>query len=327
MNQEPIALSSNDAAIMAGLKQKLGGILECFDTSRRVVFFDYPIYLNLGDLLINLATEHFFASNRIHLWRRYSVFDMPASIPGIDDSVVIVCQGGGNLGDLHPIFQNGRERVLRLYPRNPIVILPQSVHFQSPLRLQQSMEQLRSHRNCYVFARDEKSLEILKRAGIHRSSAMPDMAHFLWGDIHPDQSVKLQAEPMRLARTGKESRASSALLLKANGAKTWDWLDIVGANTYRFAQLIMGAIKLQSSLGLHTQKYWQWRPIEQRAIRDAVRFFSRYRSIYTDRLHAVLLGLLLEREVNAFDNCYGKLSSYRDTWLGGIESLHWNPGE
>jgi pyruvyl transferase EpsO len=65
--------------------------------------------------------------------------------------------------------------------------------------------------------------------------------------------------------------------------------------------------------------------MQDRAIRNAVGFFSRYQTVYTDRLHAMLLGLLLERKVCAFDNSYGKLSSYRDMWLSGMESLSWEP--
>jgi exopolysaccharide biosynthesis predicted pyruvyltransferase EpsI len=41
----------------------------------------------------------------------------------------------------------------------------------------------------------------------------------------------------------------------------------------------------------------------------------------------MILGLLLEREVYAFDNSYGKLSSYRTTWLSEMEGLTWEPKE
>jgi exopolysaccharide biosynthesis predicted pyruvyltransferase EpsI len=41
----------------------------------------------------------------------------------------------------------------------------------------------------------------------------------------------------------------------------------------------------------------------------------------------MILGLLLEREVCAFDNSYGKLSSYRNCWPSGMESLTWEPEE
>ena len=106
-----------------------------------------------------------------------------------------------------------------------------------------------------------------------------------------------------------------------------DWTNILGRQTSRYARLTIKAIRKQSELGLRTQKFWQWSPMQDRAIRDAVRYFSRYQKVYTNRLHAMLLGLLLERKVGAFDNSYGKLSAYRNMWLSGIESLSWEPEE
>jgi pyruvyl transferase EpsO len=323
--QEQIGHSSRDAEVMKSLKKKLNEILGYFDTSKRVVLYDYPLHLNVGDLLIQKGTEQFFAENKIRVWKRYSVYDMPSSIRGMDNEVVILCHGGGNLGDLYPLFQNGRDRVLDLYPRNPILVLPQSVYFESPDRQQQSMERLRSHANCHIFARDESSLEILQRAGVYRSSAMPDMAHYLWASLRADESADFEAPPLRLVRRDKESKASAVLQRENHAEPAYDWTNIVGRQTSRYGRLTIKAIQKQGVLGLHTQKYWQWRPMQDRAIRDAVRFFSRYQTVYTNRLHAMLLGLLLERKVCAFDNSYGKLSSYRDTWLSGMESLSWEP--
>ena len=314
--------SSQDAIIMNSLKEKLKEILGAFDTTKRVVLYDYPLHLNVGDLLIQMGTEQFLAENNIDIWKRYSVYDMPASIRGMDDDVTILCHGGGNLGDLWPLFQNGRERVLGLYPRNRIVVLPQTVHFESQDRLHQSMERFRAHRNCHIFARDGRSLETLQRGGVH-SSAMPDMAQYLWGSLPAYAFSGSEAQPMHLVRRDKESKASAVLPADGRAAQACDWPSIVGRSTSRLARLTITAIRMQIDLGLSSQKYWQWSPMQDRAIQDGIGFFSRYQEIYTNRLHAMLLGLLLERKVCAFDNSYGKLSSYRDTWLDGMKSLTW----
>jgi pyruvyl transferase EpsO len=293
---------------MKSLKEKLKEILGYFDATKRVVYYDYPIHLNVGDLLIERGTEKFFADNHIHVWKRYSIHDMPASIRGMDDDVVIVCHGGGNFGDLYPIFQKSRERVLQLYPRNPIVVLPQTLHFDSQDRLTRSLERFRKHRNCHIFARDSRSLEILQQAGIRRSSAMPDMAHCLWGSLVADESPDYETQPMRFERRDTESKPIAALGGDEWVAQPCDWPDIVSHMTYRCCRMAYYAIRMQSLLGFNTQKFWQWRPFQDMAIRDGVRFFSRHQEIYTNRLHAMLLGLLLKRKVYAFDNSYGKLS-------------------
>jgi pyruvyl transferase EpsO len=252
---------------------------------------------------------------------------MPSSIRGLDDDVVIICQGGGNFGDLYPFFHESRERVIKLYPNNPIVILPQTVYFNSQDRLGQSMKIFREHRNCHIFARDAHSLEILQRAGIHRSSTMPDMAQYLWRSLHPDQLNCYEEQPMRFVRRDKEFKPSAILRGERRREQTYDWPIIVSRKNSRQARMVIAAIQKQCEFGLSYQKYWQWHPMQERAIRDGVRFFSNFRKIYTNRLHAMILGLLLEREVCAFDNSYGKLSSYRNCWLSGMESLTWEPEE
>lgn len=329
MNQQPdeesAGFSTHDARIMDSLKDKLKEVVNYFDTTRRVVFYDYPLYLNVGDLLIQQGTEQFFAENKIHVWKRYSVWDMPSSIRGMDDDVVIVCHGGGNFGDLYQSHHESRERVLQLYPRNPIVILPQTVYFNSRDLFRQSMEILRAHRNCHIFARDARSLEILRTAGIQRTSAMPDMAHCLWGRLRAEVPSSYQERPMLFVRRDKESKPFTTLHRGEPEEQTWDWNRIIRLSTSRYARLLIAAIERQGKTGMHNQKYWQWRSMQERAIRDGVRFFSRFRKIYTNRLHAMILGLLLEREVCAFDNSYGKLSAYRDTWLSEMDSLSWEP--
>jgi exopolysaccharide biosynthesis predicted pyruvyltransferase EpsI len=47
----------------------------------------------------------------------------------------------------------------------------------------------------------------------------------------------------------------------------------------------------------------------------------------TNRLHAIILGLLLDRSVIAFDNSYGKLSMYYQSWLTGMGSLDFQQQE
>jgi pyruvyl transferase EpsO len=153
---------------------------------------------------------------------------------------------------------------------------------------------------------------------------MPDMAHYLWGSLLASEFANFEAQPLRLVRRDKESKGS-AVLQGGGGAEAVDWTNIVARQTSRYARLTIKAIRTQGELGLRTQKYWQWRPMQDRAIRDAVGVFSRYQTVYTNRLHAMLLGLLLQRKVCAFDNSYGKLSSYRDIWLSGMESLSWEP--
>src|SRR5215467_14954297 len=152
--------------VFDGLKEKLNAITREFDTSARVVYVDYPVHLNIGDLLINLGAEQFFKDNNIHIWRRYYVLDVPQKIAGVDDKVVFILHGGGNFGDIWERHQSMREHLLERFPRNRFVFLPQTVHFSNDAAAHKSLSRIATHKNSKIFGRDHRSSEILSRGGI-----------------------------------------------------------------------------------------------------------------------------------------------------------------
>lgn len=66
-----------------------------------------------------------------------------------------------------------------------------------------------------------------------------------------------------------------------------------------------------------------WMSKAERRFQRGVRFLSQGETIVTDRLHAMLIGLQMGRQVIATDNNYGKLSAYAETWLAPFgDQLH-----
>ncbi len=74
-------------------------------------------------------------------------------------------------------------------------------------------------------------------------------------------------------------------------------------------------------MGYAVDVHRPWYRVRDNLVRSGVEMLSRPQTIYTNRLHAMLLGLLLGREVRWFDNSYGKLSAYVETWLAEAASL------
>jgi exopolysaccharide biosynthesis predicted pyruvyltransferase EpsI len=64
-----------------------------------------------------------------------------------------------------------------------------------------------------------------------------------------------------------------------------------------------------------------WYRLRDRIVRCGIALLSHSDALATNRLHAMPLGLLLGIEVTAFDNFYGKLSSYASTWLKDVDNL------
>src|SRR3546814_13507189 len=75
-------LISEHATRMLSLKARLQALRELVPLDRPVVYLDYPVHLNIGDLLINLGTEEWFGSAGYEIECRASVFDFGRSDAG-----------------------------------------------------------------------------------------------------------------------------------------------------------------------------------------------------------------------------------------------------
>ena len=312
------------AQVMNGLKSKLSEILGEFDNSARIIYVDYPVHLNIGDLLINQGTELFFRENRLNIWRRYNLGytnDFPETIKGIDDSVVFILHGGGNFGDIYGNHNSRRERLIARFPRNRFVVMPQTIFFQDKERERQSVLTIAQHGNCKVLCRDEYSVDVMHRNGIASASAMPDMAHMLWNVVRPS-AEPTENKPFYLVRREEETAGSFNSELFPGDALTVDWEQIIRPKHLRCANAAIRYMDLLSRKNVPVQKTALWYPIRDLIVLDGIRAVSKHPSVVTDRLHAMLLALLLGRNVTAVDNSYGKLSGYVDIWLRNVPMLN-----
>jgi len=312
---------------LLALKNQLSEITSHFNVTSRIIYVDYPLHTNVGDLLINLGTEQFFCDQSLSIWKRYNYYDFPREIQGLDKHDVFLLHGGGNFGDVWFNFQSFREAILKKYPENRIIFLPQTVHFRSPERLAASVHRMAGHKNLHVFARDYVSLAKLKKAGLKCVSAAPDMAHALAGILKP-LAVQQHDSELYLVRQDLEASAPPASL--SSSARTVDWDEgAFSLSRQALHRIIVNFVKGVGRYGppvdLHGLWYWH----RDKMVADGVRLFSRYESVVTNRLHAMLLGLLLQRKVTVWDNSYGKLSSYYESWLGKIPNLkfHYQPAD
>src|SRR5262245_23596720 len=187
------------AEVMEELKQRLDAIAGIIPKDRPVIYLDYPMHGNVGDLLIHAGTDRFFAANGYEVIGHFSIHEFclthrpgkplvffKESVRRLDDLVetgaTIVLQGGGNFGDLYRDHQMFRELLIGRYASAPIVILPQSVHFDDSANRAAAARLFAAHPQLYFFARDRESLDFARNDCGCPAALMPDMAHALWRD-------------------------------------------------------------------------------------------------------------------------------------------------
>ncbi|RKP53849.1 exopolysaccharide biosynthesis protein [Cohnella endophytica] len=297
------------------LKDQLLRILETIPPGSDIQYLDYPVYNNGGDLLIMKGAEAFFKANRIRVRGRYSVLDFPDGL-NIPADQIIVLQGGGNFGDLYPTHQKFREKVVAGYPRNRIVILPQTIHYKEEAEFDRTAEIFNRHNDVHLYVRDPHSYEMASRK-FNRCSVYlsPDMAHQLWPILPRSRPEK---ELLCFFRTDIEKTGNQDRLERAGGDYL-DWGSLYNKVERKSIGMIGKMLKKRSgTLPLPVQAIWG--KYSDYLVSKAVRRFSGYRSVQTSRLHGHILSCLMDKPNVLLDNSYGKNSNYYNTWTKGIAS-------
>jgi len=268
-----------------------------------VVLLDFPAYPNVGDSAIwlgELDALTALGAGRLAFTCTPADYD-PMALRVAAPEGPIFLSGGGNFGDLWLDHQELRERVCQDFPDRPIVQLPQSVHFDDPVRLDAARRIIGGHGAFTMMVRDRQSLARMIDFGCP-VSLVPDAA-FVLGPL--DIGIAPTFAQVALLRTDKEACDQSALIEALPVAtRRTDWLDEDGTALQALEMYVRGRD------GLATARQ---RTAEIRLIRG-LEILSSGARVVTDRLHAHILSLLLGRPHFIFDNSYGKLSSYLEAW-------------
>lgn len=140
---------------------------------KRVWFLDAPAYGNLGDQAIAYAINSFcrsvLPSFEILEFQEESVIQYLSWLKkNVKKDDVIVLQGGGNLGNLYPRYEFIRRTLVRAFPKNKIIVFPQSVFFSEDnagkYELECSRKIYEGNERLTIFARDSVSFTKMKRA-------------------------------------------------------------------------------------------------------------------------------------------------------------------
>jgi len=315
--------------MMQSLKERLRGITLVLPPSRPVVYLDYPVHNNVGDLLIHQGADAFLEDHNYSVLGRFSMHDftrrgrddeaslvLKSSIRDLDALVkrgcVIVLHGGGNFGDIWPQFQIFRELIIARYPGTPIVVLPQTIHFGNAVQRERSARLLSAHQHLHIFVRDRESLTFLREAGVS-GGLMPDMAHQLWG--RPELAApRSEHGTLVVRRRDRESRNMAR-------AAQFDWDELNGGVSRFMLRALRKWQIIDNPLRHAVSNYALWRVYRDSLVARAVARFRPYAVIDTDRLHGMILAALMNKEVRYSEGSYGKLQRYAGLWLSGSDRI------
>ena len=252
---------------------------------------------NLGDSFIWHAEEQMM--NELGVNIVYSCHTSKCSQNEINKKLnnkgIILTRGGGNWGDLWRFEQDMRLEYIAANPKSQIIVLPQSIHYDNPELIASDVHDFENHKDLHLMVRSRKSFNILS-AFKNNKYLMPDSALTI-GPIEPLCEPSL--DMVYLKRSDSESlggnlTAAEELFLQNDITyDVVDWFDVASLES-----------KSNKFFTKETQSDIR-KPIYR--LHLANRLFCKYKVILTDRLHATVLGLLMDKPVVALENSYGKI--------------------
>lgn len=285
--------------------------------SNKVILTDLPYHINVGDLLIWQGEIDFLKTQGKSVLSQTSLHTF--TFPKLDKDVTILLHGGGNLGDLYRNAQDFRLRVINHYPDNRIIVFPQSVWYEDQRLIAHDFHQISKHNDLYICARDLYSYNFIKKhfPGVNLLLT-PDMAFCIDIQKLPMNSVLEQNRKLYFRRLDKEYiELASSVLSNSVDVRDWPSFENTSIAMKCFLSILFQLKKkkcpplLYGKIFDYTMRYY----FKKYLIREGVDLIQSYKEIYTTRLHAMILGILLDKKVYALDNSTKKLSSFYNTWL------------
>ncbi len=292
-------------------KQKLIDFF-CSEITSEYVYIDVPLYLNIGDWLIALGAWELLKDIPFRCVGRWRWEDVEKQ--KISPKTIILFNGGGNFGDLYRGATEGRNEIIKLFPNNKIIILPQTITYIDQELLKSDVELLAKHNNLHICARDNQSFQLLlKYFGRNKLYLLPDTALGLYKVVSQKKRID-EGDILIINRRDKEV---AELFLEQSDAK--DWNDILG-------DIYFGIVWIPYRILHKMKKFFNLkflRKMENKYMLKILypfiekyipKYFRKYRLIKTTRLHGYLLAQILHIPVEILDNKHMKISNYINTW-------------
>ena len=192
--------------------------------------------------------------------------------------------------------------------------------------LQSDVDFYAAHPNVTICAREQVSFNFLTENFKNQVLLLPDMAFYL--DLKKYKVFEDENRVLYLKRTDKELVNANMVKIPAN-SEQHDWptyenhygeFDMVERFTH-LLRIIFKICGLRDRILARLEDWkrnWYYR---RKYVQMGVSFLSPYHTIYTTRLHVLILGVLLAKKIYLINNTSGKVVNFYNTWLNELDSI------
>lgn len=268
---------------------------------------------NVGDTLIMKGEFDFLSTIKNARCKEYTtMWSFENRRPSISKDDLLIMRGSGSFGDIWPSAPDFWKFVMKNYPENPILFMPQTIHFDDESNLVEMADLINKHKKITLCVRDKESFDIAQKFFNCDSYLIPDMAFYM--------NVKFSNTPhgnnphkiLLVKREDKERKTSVLIenLLKEKDIVVSDWPTFKKFGGIERIKKKLFTHSLYKAYDFFIKKIYCPYIINQ-----GVTFLMPFSNIYATRMHAGILSLMMGKETVFIDNSYGKLRKVYETWL------------
>ena len=281
-----------------------------------LIYCDFPVHNNFGDILIMLGTAAFMERLGNTVIDFFALHAPQKIQPSRPRGTVWLLHGGGNFGDLWGRHQGFREEIIRAHPSDRVISLPQTLHYSSTAGLEGFAALAGKHRDLHLFWRDQVSYRTAQRHFDCHNYLCPDMAHHLWPLPESQPNIKGKGD-LFLIRRDKEAGHIPQWALAHRDAFV-DWRELMPGH-YRLLRRPVRLLDEAGGLtGMRSPALTLWVWGMRRLLPAMSEIFRSYDRVITSRLHAHIFACLVGTPSILIDNSYGKNRTYFDAWTGAL---------
>lgn len=283
--------------------------MDVTDGKMRIWFLDAPAYGNVGDQAIAYGIRRFcktvFPNAEIVEFQEDNVIRYLSWLKkSVKPSSIIVLQGGGNLGNLYPRYEFIRRTIIRSFPKNKIIIFPQTLYFSNDKSGEYEAIMARKvygiNKRLIVFARDSKSYNKMKKIFPETSIELcPDIVFSLNGLVSCQKrngiGVCMRNDKEKVI-SSKQTEKIIEKITESNEEKRM--FDTVTDVEYPVT-------------GKHRERF----------VLDKLREFAACKMVVTDRLHGMIFSYITSTPCVAVANSTGKSYYTYIDWLSASRNV------
>lgn len=274
------------------IKKRLHSILRK-KKSEAIFLIGSPLHGNIGDHAISIA-ENLLLKNIKNKQiieipgRYYDLFDKEIKKDVAKEDVIIIT-GGGFIGSLWINEENMVRSIIKNFPENKIIIMPQTIFFeetedgQEELKISKKIYE--NHKDLHIFTREEKSFQYCKEK-------LEDMKNIY---LVPDIVTYLDYQ------LPKEKREGILLCLRSDKERviSKDSSDIL-VNKLKCLKLPIKETTTVINKNISIRK-------RNKIFENKINEFKKSKIVITDRLHGMIFAAITATPCIAMDNLSGKV--------------------